>query len=217
MALPKWCNYCEAHKWGDPCNEKDCQDAYFKDKKQEIAGFLIKTRGRKCSMTKKQEMQEQVRRLQEELDKLNEQVESMEDKNEARWRAKKGDKYSFVTDAGDISRVLEVNDEADNFRYLTGNYFETKQEAEEYKENFIIKTELKDLALRLNNGKEIWSDTEQIKYYIHFSYARNKLECNLQNGCPHLGEIYCLDDAFLKIAKKEIGEDKLIRLFKSGF
>lgn len=169
-------------------------------------------------MTTKQEMQEQAKRLQEELDKLNEKINKIFDETSySRWRATKNT-YYFIDDEGHCLKDYDAAKEEDNFRYFIGNYFKTEQEAEEYRDNLITKQKLKDLALRLNKGVELnWADTSQFKYFIKL-LRENKdfLDSDYIVTFVDLGQVYCLDKDFLNKAKQEIGEDKLIKLIKSG-
>lgn len=50
-----------------------------------------------------------------------------------KWRAEKEREYNHVDDAGYIISMTEEGDDIDNYCYLTGNYFQTEQEAMNYK------------------------------------------------------------------------------------
>ena len=116
----------------------------------------------------------------------------------------------MMDEAGD---EYETDDDYDNARYETGNYFRTKEEAKKTVEKIKIYARLKDLALRLNEGREVnWDDSAQDKWYIYYEY--NSLTTTASYGYQDLGQIYCLDKNFLEIAKQEIGEDNLKKLFE---
>ncbi len=75
--------------------------------------------------------------------------------------------------------------------------------------------ELKKKAEELNAGEEIdWNNSNQMKYYICYNYYDNKLIFEYSYGIKNLGQIYCLNENFLEIAKEKIGEERLIKLFK---
>lgn len=183
-------------------------------------------------MTTKQELQEQVNKLQkelsvcqnqmkttqEELDKLYAQVNSASDEVEIiRWRAQQGAQYYIISGFGEVLVETERNDFNSNNYFALGNYFKTEQEAKDHKENLLTKQKLKDLALRLNKGAKIdWSTVFAKKYHIMYNYYQNKLWQVHEETWTDMGQVYCLDSNFLEIAKKEIGEDKLIKLIKSG-
>lgn len=85
-----------------------------------------------------------------------------------------------------------------------------------------IETKLKNIAERLNK-KIFYVDSNLFKnnvpkYSLSIEYTSSfekKLHCYScgNNTIQDQGTIYCLDANFLDIAKKEIGEDKLIKYF----
>lgn len=131
-----------------------------------------------------------------------------------RLEGKKGEVCKYKCDDGSI--ITHNYDDEDIFRFNIGNCFKTEQEVEEYKENLLTKQALKDLALELNNGVEIdWDDYKLTKYCIFISCV-DVLYLHSVNSNKHLGQVYCYDKDFLTIAKDRIGEEKLIKLIKSG-
>lgn len=161
----------------------------------------------------------QAKILSSEIDLLRKRLEKINfEENECeRWRAKQNEDYWFIDCIGNIYDDYEAYKEEDNFKYAIGNYFQTQQDAQDYKENLITKQKLKDLALRLNKGVEIdWEIRNESKFYIAFCHEENLLTQDYNVTQKSLGQIYCLDEDFLDIAKKEIGEEALIKLIKSG-
>ena len=147
-----------------------------------------------------EEIKKQISELQSKVAKI--ENESKEEKKGKRWRAKVNGTYFYVDDSGDVDVVpcYEYNDDGDNYRYKTRNYFKTKEEAEEYKEVMNTYYDLMDLAEELNNGEKIdWNDNQQCKYTFFYNFE--------------FGQIYCLDGAFLEKAIEKIGKDKLTKLF----
>ena len=125
------------------------------------------------------------------------------------------DEYYYLNTFGEVSCSDWMADETDLFRFNSGNCFKTEQEVEKYKENLLTRQALKDLALELNNEVEIdWGDYN-CKYYIRYDYTTEELGENYAYSYGRL-DIYCLDRNFLAIAKDRIGEEKLIKLIKSG-
>ena len=73
--------------------------------------------------------------------------------------------------------------------------------------------QLKDLALRLNEGEKIdWANSNQYKYNIY--YEPGGLATTDAYCYQDIGQIYCLDSNFLNIAKREISEENLKKIFK---
>ena len=166
----------------------------------------------------KQQMLEQIDELKQKIEELEKEVNSPEFegiKKSVRQMPKKGEVYYFVDSAGYVSHTYWAGGEEDLFRFNTGNCFKTEQEAIDFTENLLTKQQLKDLALELNNGVEIdWEDESQAKYYL--CSDRFGLELDKTYSYIDLGQIYCLDNQFLAIAKERIGEERLIKLIKSG-
>ena len=165
------------------------------------------------------------------LEELGKEIERLEKEksrqSHKRWRAKNGERYytvdSFIKRDIEVDNIIledagynvEINDELDNFNYKTRNYFKTKEEAEEYRERLKTYYDLMDLAKELNAGEEIdWNNDIQVKFFLFYNFIDNKIfysaTCNFKN----LGQIYCLDENFLEIAKEKIGEERLVKLFK---
>lgn len=167
----------------------------------------------------KQELQNKIEDLEKQLAEVKEQVNSVgieRIKKGIRQMPIRGDWYWYVDSYGIVTQAKWRDKEADLFRFNTGNCFKTEKEAEDYKENLLTKQALKDLALELNNGVEIdWGKCNP-KYFICLSKAGEFLDqCyNIYDNCNT--SLYCLDENFLQLAKDRIGEEKLIKLIKSG-
>ena len=166
----------------------------------------------------KQQILEQIDELKQKIEELEKEVNSPEFegiKKGVRQMPKKGEVYYFVDSAGYVSHTYWAGGEDDLFRFNTGNCFKTEQEAIDFKENLLTKQQLKDLALELNNGVKIdWEDENQVKY--HLCYDCFGLDFDTTYSYIDLGEVYCLNASFKTIAKDRIGEEKLIKLIKSG-
>ncbi len=146
-----------------------------------------------------------------QIKKKIEELEKQEIK--VRWRAKEDENYYYFTSCGEIYADCDGYCDTDNRRYELGDYFKTEEEAENVVEKFKIYTQLRDLALRLNKGEKInWSDSTQHKWGIVLDNFKNILRCYAYIG-QEVGQIYCLDENFLKEAKQEIGEENLRKLF----
>lgn len=167
----------------------------------------------------KQQILKQIDELKQKVEELEKKVNSPEFegiKKGARQKPKDGEVYFFLDSYGNIIWTKWHNNVQDLFRFNTGNCFKTEQEVEEYKENLLTKQALKDLALELNNGIEIdWDNYKLTKYCIFISCV-DVLYLHSINSNKHLGQVYCYDKDFLTIAKDRIGEEKLIKLIKSG-
>lgn len=143
-------------------------------------------------------------------------------KKGGRWQPPTGTIYFYLIDDGRTDFMYWGNDNVDLFHFNTGNCFKSEQEAIDFKENLLTKQQLKDLALELNNGVEIdWDDYTQSKFSIFYNGYRDtqntqKLKLDSADWYTELGQVYCLDETFLEIAKERIGEEKIIKLIESG-
>lgn len=157
-----------------------------------------------------EELENKIKELQEEINKLKEEKKPVK-----RWRAKENGHFYYVDSGGTIFKIIDGCFDKDNYRYNAGNYFKTEQEAENYKEKLLIYQELKDLALELNNVEKIdWEDLKQLKKRIFYDMYNKRLSSTITSGCKEIGQIYCLNENFLDIAKDRIGEERLKKLFE---
>lgn len=167
----------------------------------------------------KQQILKQIDELKQKVEELEKEVNSPEFegiKKGVRQRPKIGERYFYVDSCCGIDYEFWQETKTDLFLFNTGNCFNTEQEAEEYKENLLTKQALKDLALELNDGVEVdWKDNNQPKFYINY-YSLSKTLFQDFSKTIQGTDIVCLNENFLTIAKDRIGEDKLIKLIKSG-
>lgn len=148
-----------------------------------------------------------------EIEKKIEELEKQESK--VRWRGKQCEKYWYISSCGTVSYTMEMNDDQDNRSDEIGNYFRTEEEAKKMVEKIKIYMQLKDLALRLNKGRTFrWNDFKQPKYRINRDVESNELFGAPVYCYQDIGQIYCLDSDFLNIAKQEISEENLRKLFE---
>lgn len=156
-----------------------------------------------------EELENEIKNLSQELENLKKEKE----KENKRWRGSLYQTYYYISEHASCCSSQEDSHPVDNRRYSIGNYFQTEKQAQETVEKLKIYTQLKDLALRLNKGEKIdWTNREQYKYCIYM--YNNELDTDSYTTLKDLGQIYCLDRNFLKIAKQEIGEENLLKLFK---
>ena len=170
-------------------------------------------------------MLEGFKEVQDMLEQAKELVKTLENKyNElskpknVRWRAEKDERYYLLSNEGFIGHNFEDSRPYNNYQYNAGNYFKTKEEAEQHKNYLIITQKLKDIALRLNNGVEIDWNKSTPKYTIFYRHLENTYRELLVQGkvfnVSYLNGIYCLSDKFLETCIKEIGEKELIEYIK---
>ena len=168
----------------------------------------------------KQEMIEQIEELKQRIEQLEKEVKTDESNiavTDVRWQPVLGQTYFYLDAFGNVESINWDFDDIDYYRFNIGNCFKTRQEGEDYRENLLTKQALKDLALELNDGIEIyWDYFHQPKYYILYDYRFKELLTDFIHNRPCAPGIYCISSNFLEVAKDRIGEEKLIKLIKSG-
>lgn len=168
-------------------------------------------------MNEIQKLAEKREELKREVEKLDTQIKELEEQEKKckRWRANQDERYWYIGRSGAVCYLVEINDHLDKSSYEIGNYFKTEEETKKVVEKIKIYTQLKDLALRLNKGEMIrWNDFKQSKYCIMRDIEYDELSDGPMYCYQDIGQIYCLDKNFLEIAKQEIGEENLRKLFE---
>lgn len=162
-------------------------------------------------MNNLQELEKKYEELGKKIERLKQAKSSKRRKPE--WKKS----YYYIDSATNIGESVWSNTVPDNFRYSQNNCFKTEQEAQEHLENLKTKGELRLLAEELNEDEVIdWNDDDQDKYFIQYDFHLKMLmreyNCDVQNQ----GTIYCLNETFLDKAINHIGEERLIKMIKSG-
>lgn len=132
---------------------------------------------------------------QESYDALAEAVKPVKD-----WRAEKGDYYYYVDDLGEVDGDEEEVYDSDDYRYTTGNYFQTKEEAEAYRDEQLANGPRNKAIRRVNARiKELndgwvadWSDTDQKKFTIYWASAVKDFSVTYDD------DIFCLSLSYIK-------------------
>ena len=70
-----------------------------------------------------------------------------------RWRAENGCGYWYISGYGDIFLYTEQNNDRSDYRYLTGNYFQTREEAEFHKARQEAIGRVTHAIIEANEGK----------------------------------------------------------------
>jgi hypothetical protein len=157
-----------------------------------------------------------IEELENEIKNLSQELENLKkEKENKRWRGSSNQRYYFIGDGTNCCCSTETNHRLDNQRYSIGNYFQTEKQAQKTVEKLKIYTQLKDLALRFNKGRRIdFLNPDQEKYIIYYSSSLEELGTYIELSNECIGGVYCLDPNFLDIAKQEIGEENLLKLFE---
>jgi hypothetical protein len=155
------------------------------------------------------------------FDKCFEEVKETKEETKSWERLPEDSVYFYKDSDGDVWSTIDNRSHVHDYHWEHDNYSKAKTREEAGKEfelkdkKLAIKTQLERLADRLNNGEVIdWGNDDQIKYYILYYYWAKRFEITAVTIARIESVTFCLDANFLDIAKKEIGEDNLILLFK---
>ena len=164
-------------------------------------------------MEYKEQILKDIQEAQEKLDKAKKKLEELENcTSKKRWKPNLDEKFYYIISDGTIWKNTYTNINMDCF-YDMDNVFKTSEEANERLEYIKTRTQLKDIALRLNNGRKIdWENTEELKYYMYYNIWDNKIQSSIMRLFRR-DSIYCLDSDFINVALKEIGFDRLKKYF----
>lgn len=158
-----------------------------------------------------------LQELEQKYEELGKEIEKLKnEKKGKRWKPDKNDDYYVIRHGRimfDCNKIQKVTD----WDYSQGNCFKTRHEAEEHLENLKTKAELRALAEELNGDEVIdWSNAVQYKYCIDYLDAEGCLSFNRSTVYKLQGVIYCLVSNFRVKAIERIGEERLIKMIKSG-
>lgn len=151
------------------------------------------------------------------MKEVESKIKEIEENNKyERKRCDYGDYYWFLNSIGESVMIFDYNEDEDKFNYNIGNYFETEEQAKNYKEKLLIEQELRDIARELNKGEELyWEVDSQYKYYLSYDFSEDIImEDTYSIFVRRQGTIYCLDENFKDVAKKRIGKERLIKYLK---
>ena len=168
-------------------------------------------------MDKKQKILNDIEEAQRKLDEARKKLDEYNTEYK-RWKPKENDVYFYIASNGIVDQDLwnrPFNLDVEQ-RYNFYNCFKTREQAEAEVEKILVRRMLEDIARRLNKGEKIdWRNLAQNKYYLSCdNYNRyGKICCGCSNNKVQ-GAVYCLDKNFLDVAKREIGEDRLIKYIR---
>ena len=132
-------------------------------------------------MSKEQKIQElsnKIEKSQAEIDELKQELEKLQKKPYEISYPEPGTKIYYIRDyTGDIySAILNFLNEDIKHLYDTGLYFDTKEEAEQFKRERALIKKIKCWAKEQQGdwGFDLYEDT--IKYNIYYSETEKKLK-----------------------------------------
>lgn len=135
-------------------------------------------------MNKKQKIQKLIERIensQAEIDELKEELEKLQKKPYEISYPNDGEKVYYISHYfGQVKEWgFNISNEADKYLYDIGLYFDTKEEAEQFKREQTLIKKIKCYAKEQQGDWEPDWSTTNLKYYIYCS--GNKLQITITN------------------------------------
>ena len=155
----------------------------------------------------KQELQNEIEKARVHLANMEKMLKQCEFE---RWKPKIDDIFYSVDGYGQVKCVYFCDDQSCRMLYENFNCFKTYEQAKVEAEKILVRRMLEDIARRLNEGEKIdWGNIKQCKYFIGVQEGYAGILSDTEYKFKHQGVVYCLKADFLKVAKSEIGEERL--------
>ena len=133
--------------------------------------------------------------------------------NYKKWRAKIGERYWFVRDDGQIFVAYELDTSVDDYRWRTGNYFKTENDAKKHRNYLEAFNVLLDDAC---SGDYIDGGENWVVYY-DCDKKMNKYDYTDDSDFISMGGIWFQDINDLEESlRKHRGEWDIVRDYKRG-
>ena len=163
-----------------------------------------KKQGGKTKMTQ-QEYENKIKELQDELEQLK--AAKIAAEQPKRWKPNIDEEYYIVSaEAGELIKTEWNDDALDEWYYLTGNCFKTKEEAEEYKKQIEYTARYKNYIEEHSEPID-WNNRNQGKWGAYYDCVDEKISTDGTKIFKEQGKIYASSEEIIEDAIKEIGED----------
>ena len=164
----------------------------------------------KQPMNKEQKIQElsnKIEKSRAEIDELKQELEKLQKKPYEISYPKDGEKIYYISHYfGQVKEWgFNISNEADKYLYDIGLYFDTKEEAEQFKRERALIKKIKCWAKeQQGDWKPDWSNTNQPKYCVGVDRFIKEIICECCWGYDKLSKLPCFKSS--KIAQACIDE-----------
>lgn len=136
------------------------------------------------------EIEQRLTALKSEQDKLTQELEWLKaEQSEVKpWRAEKNVGYCFVRDVGEIFSSPETGRESDYERYKIGNYYRTRELAEQDAKELALRGRVRQLRDVLCEGYQFKYGREN--YCIQYDGMFGKFSVECTDVLASIAEIY---------------------------
>lgn len=119
--------------------------------------------------------------------------------------------YWYLTDTGRVALCMDVQDEADIFRYSTGNYASTEEEIDKLNCKLLYKQQYKDCIGIYTPTTEEWKNVHLNKYYAYYNFKSKEIGIFSDNAVKREGIIYSTSSDRILDFIERFGEDNFKR------
>jgi len=146
-----------------------------------------------------------INELEQKIAELQKEVEKMKSKKVVRERLKT---YWFVSYRSDIINRCDDGQAMADWDFTIGNYFETEEQAEKYKQKIILTQKYKDFIDAITEVSIDWNDIDQFKYYLYYDIEHKTIN---SSDLMHITDmnIYTTNENLLDLAKERFTYDEL--------
>lgn len=163
-------------------------------------------------MTNLETLKQQTADIEVKIKELKAEIDRLENGWEMKSHYDYADKYFFIDGEGSVDGSRWDNLDVDINRFLQGNIFKTKEEAELESNRRILIAKFREFRNDYNEGwKPDWSDTSEAKWSAVLSKGKLKaLSVYFNNGFDTFGHFKNQEDCQRAI---EIFGEEIIKLF----
>lgn len=105
---------------------------------------------------------------------------------EKKWKPKYGEAYFTIENAVDVVRYIYIGDDIDKSCILSGDYFPTRERAEQVAKKIRLLLQLEQLHDQLCPDYEPdWKD-DRLKFYVYFDHEQGSLNITASSFCDAL-------------------------------
>ncbi len=136
------------------------------------------------------EIEQHLKALQAEKDELTAELERLKSKQTEikPWRAAGGKDYYIINDRGDSLCCHELCDEYSDAVFAFGNYYRTREIAEQDAKELALRGRVRQLRDALCEGYQFINGKNN--YYLFMNEIQGRYCVSDITRCPSIGEIY---------------------------
>lgn len=147
-----------------------------------------------------EQLEEKYKELGEEIEKFKQEQSKPKT---GRWKPRYGDKYFYFSNNGFVYEAW-TDHSLDEHRYVLGNCFQTKKEAEFQAERLKVIAELKEYASEFVEGEENWG--------IYWSYYQEHIEYDWRT-IDKYPVLYFPSKEVVRQAIEAVGEERVKKYY----